>query len=164
MSQRKPIDVYLKPAGGWDSLKSSWRALREQQVVLKGASTLLRTNQPKGFDCPGCAWPDRNAHSTFEFCENGVKAVANEATSRRVTRDFFAAHTVSSLAGQDDRFLEAQGRLTEPMAFDAGSDRYVPIAWDDAFAKIAGALNALASPDEAIFYTSGRTSNEAAFL
>ncbi|HEY0662803.1 MAG TPA: FdhF/YdeP family oxidoreductase [Lysobacter sp.] len=164
MSSNKPIEPYDKPAGGWDALKSSWQALREQHVVLKGASTLLRTNQPKGFDCPGCAWPDRNAHSTFEFCENGVKAVANEATSKRVTHDFFAAHALSSLAGRDDQFLEAQGRLTEPMAFDAGSDRYVPIAWDDAFAKIADALNALASPDEAIFYTSGRTSNEAAFL
>ncbi|MFC5578833.1 FdhF/YdeP family oxidoreductase [Lysobacter niabensis] len=164
MSQRKPIDVYLKPAGGWDALKSSWHALREQQVVMKGAGTLLRTNQPTGFDCPGCAWPDRNAHSTFEFCENGVKAVANEATSKRVTRDFFAAHTVAELAHHDDHFLEAQGRLTEPMAYDAASDRYVAIGWDDAFARIAAALNALASPDEAIFYTSGRASNEAAFL
>ena len=83
MSDDKPIDPYDKPAGGWDALKSSWHALREQQVVFKGASTLLRANQPRGFDCPGCAWPDRNAHSTFEFCENGVKAVANEATSKR---------------------------------------------------------------------------------
>ncbi|GAB3387459.1 FdhF/YdeP family oxidoreductase [Lysobacter fragariae] len=164
MSSRKSIDVYLKPAGGWDALKSSWHALREQQVVLKGASTLLRTNQPTGFDCPGCAWPDRNVHSTFEFCENGVKAVANEATSKRVTREFFAAHTVSQLALQDDYFLEGQGRLTEPMAYDGASDRYVPIGWGAAFAKIAGALNALATPDEAIFYTSGRASNEAAFL
>jgi molybdopterin-dependent oxidoreductase alpha subunit len=164
MSERKPIDVYLKPAGGWDALKSSWRALREQQVVMKGASTLLRTNQPTGFDCPGCAWPDRNEHSTFEFCENGVKAVANEATSKRVSREFFAAHTVTWLAAQDDHFLEAQGRLTEPMAYDAASDRYVPIGWDEAFAKIATTLNALASPNEAIFYTSGRASNEAAFL
>ena len=85
MSDKKPIDSYDKPAGGWDALKSSWHALREQQVVLKGAGTLLRANQPRGFDCPGCAWPDRNPHSTFEFCENGVKAVANEATSKRVT-------------------------------------------------------------------------------
>ncbi|HEV8694575.1 MAG TPA: FdhF/YdeP family oxidoreductase [Lysobacter sp.] len=164
MSQRKPIDVYLKPAGGWDALKSSWHALREQQVVMKGASTLLRTNQPTGFDCPGCAWPDRNEHSTFEFCENGVKAVANEATSKRVTRELFAAHSVAWLSEQEDQFLEAQGRLTEPMLYDAASDRYVPIDWEAAFAKIATTLNALASPDEAIFYTSGRASNEAAFL
>lgn len=164
MSDKNAIDPYDKPAGGWDALKSSWQALREQQVVMKGANTLLRANQPRGFDCPGCAWPDRNPHSTFEFCENGVKAVANEATSRRVTRAFFDQHAVGWLASQDDHFLEAQGRLTEPMAYDANSDTYRPIGWDEAFATIAAALNALASPDEAIFYTSGRTSNEAAFL
>jgi len=164
MSDKKSIELYVKPAGGWDALRSSWQALRDQQVVMKGANTLLRANQPRGFDCPGCAWPDRNAHSTFEFCENGVKAVANEATSKRVTPKFFAQHTVAWLAAQDDHFLEAQGRLTEPMAYDAQSDTYRPIAWNEAFDTIARALNALASPDEAIFYTSGRTSNEAAFL
>ncbi len=164
MTDRKKIEPYSKPAGGLDALKSSWQALREQHVVLKGANTLLRTNQPRGFDCPGCAWPDRNAHSTFEFCENGVKAVAHEATSKRLTREFFAEHSLASLAQRDDQFLEAQGRLTEPMAYDVASDRYLPIAWDAAFARIAAALHALASPDEAIFYTSGRTSNEAAFL
>jgi molybdopterin-dependent oxidoreductase alpha subunit len=158
------VRPYDKPAGGWDALRSSWDALRRQEAVLRGPGTLLRTNQPAGFDCPGCAWPDRNPHSTFEFCENGVKAVANEATSRRVDRDFFAAHPVAWLAQQTDEYLEAQGRLTEPMAYDADSDRYVPIGWDAAFAKIAAALQALSSPDEAIFYTSGRTSNEAAFL
>ena len=164
MSDKKAIETYDKPAGGWDALKSSWQALREQQVVMKGANTLLRANQPRGFDCPGCAWPDRNPHSTFEFCENGVKAVANEATSRRVTRDFFAEHGVVWLQAQDDHFLEAQGRLTEPMILDADGGHYRPIAWDEAFATIAAELNSLASPNEAIFYTSGRTSNEAAFL
>ncbi len=164
MSDKKTIEHYLKPAGGWDALRSSWQALRDQQVVVKGASTLLRANQPRGFDCPGCAWPDRNAHSTFEFCENGVKAVANESTSKRVTPAFFEQHTLAWLDERDDHFLEAQGRLTEPMVYDAAHDRYRPIAWDDAFAMIAQALNALASPDEAVFYTSGRTSNEAAFL
>lgn len=159
-----PIRPYDKPAGGWDALKASWQALRRQDAVLRGPGTLLRTNQPTGFDCPGCAWPDRNPHSTFEFCENGVKAVANESTGKRVTAAFFAEHPVAWLAEQTDEFLEAQGRLTEPMVYDPGSDRYVPIGWDAAFAKIAAALNALASPDEAIFYTSGRTSNEAAFL
>jgi molybdopterin-dependent oxidoreductase alpha subunit len=161
---RNPIRPYAKPAGGWDALTSSWQALRAQRAVLRGPGTLLRTNQPSGFDCPGCAWPDRNPHSTFEFCENGVKAVANEATGKRLTREFFAQHSVAWLAEQDDCFLEAQGRLTEPMAYDATSDRYVPIAWDAAFATIGQALNGLSSPNEAIFYTSGRTSNEAAFL
>ncbi|MGO4223364.1 FdhF/YdeP family oxidoreductase [Lysobacter sp. TAF61] len=164
MTDNKPIDPYDKPAGGWDALRSSWHALREQQVLVKGANTLLRANQPRGFDCPGCAWPDRNVHSTFEFCENGVKAVANEATSKRVTREFFAANSVSELAQWEDRLLEAQGRLTEPMIYDPASDHYRPLDWDGAFALVAEALNALPSPDEAIFYTSGRTSNEAAFL
>ncbi len=160
----KKITHYDKPAGGWDALKSTLHHLHEQGILGKGAHTLRRTNQPDGFDCPGCAWPDRNPHATFEFCENGAKAVAAEATAQRVTREFFAAHTVGELATKEDHYLEAQGRLTEPMRYDAASDRYVPIEWDAAFALIARELNALASPDEALFYTSGRTSNEAAFL
>ncbi|HET9482727.1 MAG TPA: FdhF/YdeP family oxidoreductase [Xanthomonadales bacterium] len=160
----KSVRPYHGAAGGWDALKRSWQALRDEQVATRGARTLLRTNQDHGFDCPGCAWPDRNPHSTFEFCENGVKAVAAEATSKRVTREFFAAHTVAELAAQDDQWLEAQGRLTEPMRYDAASDRYVPVSWDEAFALLARTLRGLASPHEAIFYTSGRTSNEAAFL
>jgi molybdopterin-dependent oxidoreductase alpha subunit len=164
MSDRKSIEPYPGPAGGLDALKRSLQALREEHIVAFGARTLLRTNQARGFDCPGCAWPDREKHSTFEFCENGVKAVAAEATRKRAARELFATHTVEELAAHDDRWLEAQGRLTEPMAYDADSDRYVPISWDAAFAKIAAALNALDHPDRAVFYTSGRTSNEAAFL
>ncbi len=163
MSERS-IKPYDKPAGGWDSLKRSWQALRDEGVLTIGAGTMLRTNKVDGFDCPGCAWPDRNPNSTFEFCENGVKAVAAEITAHRVTREIFAMHTVSELAAHDDIWLEAQGRLTEPMRYDAASDRYVPIEWDAAFALIAQHLQALASPDQAAFYTSGRTSNEAAFL
>ncbi|HMB57096.1 MAG TPA: FdhF/YdeP family oxidoreductase [Arenimonas sp.] len=158
------IKKYTGPAGGWDSLISSFRALREQGVVGRGAATMLKANQPEGFDCPGCAWPDKNHHSTFEFCENGVKAVAAESTKRRVTADFFAQHGVEALARQDDHYLEAQGRLTEPMFYDGSDDHYRPIAWDEAFAVIAAELNALDHPDQALFYTSGRTSNEAAFL
>jgi molybdopterin-dependent oxidoreductase alpha subunit len=158
------IKRYDKPAGGWDSLKRSYQALREEGIVGSGARAMLRTNQDRGFDCPGCAWPDRNPNSTFEFCENGVKAVAAEATAKRVTRDFFAQHPVAALAARDDLWLEAQGRLTEPMRYDAASDRYLPIDWDQAFATIARHLTALDSPDRAVFYTSGRTSNEAAFL
>jgi molybdopterin-dependent oxidoreductase alpha subunit len=164
MSDKPAIGPYDKPAGGWDALKRTWRAINDEKIPVRGARTLLRTNQHTGFDCPGCAWPDRNPHSTFEFCENGAKAVAHEATAKRVTREFFAQHTVSELAAKEDIYLEAQGRLTEPMAYDAASDRYVPIGWDVAFVRIAAELHALASPDEAIFYTSGRTSNEAAFL
>ena len=158
------ITHYQQPAGGWGSLRASLRSLRQEHALTDGAALLLKMNQAEGFDCPGCAWGDPEAHSSFEFCENGVKAVAAEATGKRVTADFFAAHTLSWLAEQTDYFLEEQGRLTEPMAYDPQSDRYVPVSWDTAFARIAAQLNALASPDEALFYTSGRTSNEAAFL
>jgi molybdopterin-dependent oxidoreductase alpha subunit len=158
------IKPYDKPAGGWDSLKRSWQALRDEGVLTIGAGTMLRTNKVDGFDCPGCAWPDRNPNSTFEFCENGVKAVAAEITAKRVTREFFAAHTVTELAAREDIWLEAQGRLTEPMRYDAASDRYLPVSWDAAFALTAQHLQALGHPDRAAFYTSGRTSNEAAFL
>jgi len=161
---KKDVVFYRGAAGGWGALMASYQHLKEQGVMGKGAVTMLRANQPEGFDCPGCAWPDRNHHSTFEFCENGVKAVAAEATQRRVTADFFAGHTVSWLLEQSDYFLEGQGRLTEPMVYDADSDRYTPLDWDQAFALIATELNALASPNEALFYTSGRASNEAAFL
>ena len=163
MSEQK-IEFYKGPAGGWGALKSASKALLAQDIPLKGAKTLLSANQPDGFDCPGCAWPDRNHASTFEFCENGVKAVAAEATARRVTREFFAQHTVTALAEQSDFYLEDQGRLTEPMVYDAGTDKYVPITWNDAFALVARHLNALPDPNQAMFYTSGRASNEAAFL
>ena len=152
------------PAGGWGALQTTARALREQSIVLKGAKALLSMNQPDGFDCPGCAWGDPKHTSSFEFCENGAKAVSFELTARQVTREFFAAHTVTELAAHSDYWLEEQGRLTEPMRYDRAADRYVPISWDDAFAMIAAHLNALESPDRAEFYTSGRTSNEAAFL
>ena len=163
MNEEK-IEFYKGPAGGWGALNSVKNALLAQNIPLKGAKTLLSANQPDGFDCPGCAWPDRNHASTFEFCENGVKAVAAEATARRAGPELFAQHSVSELAQQSDFWLEDQGRLTHPMVFDAASDHYRPISWDDAFALIARHLNALPDPNQAIFYTSGRTSNEAAFL
>src|ERR1700733_3124967 len=158
------FEPYENPAGGWGALHATAKALREQSIVLKGSKALLSMNQPDGFDCPGCAWPDPKHTSSFEFCENGAKAVAFELTRRQVTRDFFAAHTVTELARHSDYWLEEQGRLTEPMRYDRATDRYVPIAWEDAFAMVARHLNTLDSPDEAEFYTSGRTSNEAAFL
>ncbi|KXS37141.1 MAG: oxidoreductase alpha (molybdopterin) subunit [Halomonadaceae bacterium T82-2] len=157
------IASYPGPAGGWGALKSVGRHLLHNQSPLKGSRSLLATNQPEGFDCPGCAWGDPNHESSFEFCENGVKAVAWETTAKRVTRRFFAQHTVSELRDWDDFRLEDQGRLTEPMRYDAGSDRYQPIDWDDAFALIAEQLAAI-DPDRALFYTSGRASNEAAYL
>ena len=163
MSEEK-IAIYKGPAGGWGALRGVTNALLRQDIPVKGAKTLLSANQPDGFDCPGCAWPDRNHHSSFEFCENGAKAVAAEATARRAGPELFAQHTVSELAAQSDFWLEDQGRLTHPMVYDAATDRYVPIDWDAAFALIARHLNALPDPDQAVFYTSGRTSNEAAFL
>ena len=158
------FEPYESPAGGWGALQATARALREQSVVLKGGKTLLSMNQPDGFDCPGCAWPDPKHTSSFEFCENGAKAVAFELTSRRVIQDFFAAHPVRELEQHSDYWLEEQGRLTEPMRYDAASDHYVPVAWEEAFTLIGRELRALENPDQVEFYTSGRTSNEAAFL
>ncbi|MGH6912016.1 MAG: CbbBc protein, partial [Phenylobacterium sp.] len=149
--EKKP--PYSGPAGGWPALASSLHHVKEQGIVGLGSITMLKANQPDGFDCPGCAWPDANHHSTFEFCENGVKAVAAEATARRAGPDLFAKHTVAQLAEQSDFWLEDQGRLTHPMAYDVASDKYVPIDWDDAFALIARHLNALPDPNQAIFYT-----------
>lgn len=161
---KKTIRRYDAPAGGWGALRSVTQHLLEQGVPASGARTLLSANQPDGFDCPGCAWPDRDHTSTFEFCENGAKAVAAEATKHRATPELFAQHTVAELERYSDYWLENQGRLTHPMRWDADSDKYLPISWDEAFARIGAHLNALASPDEALFYTSGRCSNEAAFL
>ena len=163
MSDQK-IDVYPYPAGGWGALRSVAHQLKEQGIATKGARTLLHANQPDGFDCPGCAWPDRNHGSSFEFCENGAKAVAAEATARRCTPEVLAQHTVRELAAQSDYFLEGLGRLTHPMAYDPASDRYLPIEWDAAFELIAQHLKTLPNPNQAVFYTSGRISNEAAFL
>ncbi|VDC20151.1 FdhF/YdeP family oxidoreductase [Pseudogemmobacter humi] len=150
-------------AGGWGALKSCGKRLMQTGRPFSGARAMLKANQPDGFDCPGCAWGDPEHGSSFEFCENGVKAVAWEATRLRVTPDFFAAHTVSDLRNWSDYDLEHQGRLTHPMVYDPASDRYLPTSWDEAFRGIARALNAI-PPDRAEFYTSGRASNEAAFL
>ncbi|MTV37070.1 FdhF/YdeP family oxidoreductase [Duganella radicis] len=159
-----PVKPYHHPAAGWGALKYVAINLLKERVSGVNYKSLFAQNQPDGFDCPGCAWPDREHASTFEFCENGVKAVAAESTSKRVTPDFFAAHTVAQLLEQSDYELEQHGRLTHPMVYEPASDKYVPIAWDDAFKLIADELNALEDPDQAAFYTSGRASNEAAFL
>jgi len=138
------------------------RALHEMGPVRTGR-TLLRVNQADGFDCMGCAWPDPEHRHTAEFCENGAKAVAEEATKARVTPEFFARYTVDELATRTDYWLGKQGRLTHPMVLRPGSAHYEPISWDEALALAAGHLRGLAKPDEAVFYTSGRASNEAAF-
>lgn len=165
MSQQKAvIKPYHHPAAGWGALKQVAAQLALQKIPVKGVMTLLAQNQPDGFDCPGCAWPDKEHTSTFEFCENGVKAVAAEATAKRVPPAFFAKHTVTELMGWSDFSLENEGRLTHPMRYNPATDKYEVIEWDDAFALIATHLNDLDHPDQAVFYTSGRAGNEAAFL
>ncbi|WP_220710273.1 FdhF/YdeP family oxidoreductase [Enterobacter cancerogenus] len=157
------IRHYNGPAGGWGALKATAIAVRTQMDTLEAPATLLRTNQPDGFDCPGCAWPDKEHKSTFQFCENGAKAVTWEATNKRVTPEFFAANTVSSLLAKSDYELEGYGRLTHPLVYDRVSDTFRPVEWQQAFAKIGEKLRAL-DPDAVEFYTSGRASNEAAYL
>src|SRR5215467_12085586 len=157
----KPAQV---AAGLTSVLKAAEFTIKEPGIV-RGVAALSHLNQFDGTDCPGCAWPDPDQERSLnEYCENGVKAIAEEATSKRCTPEFFEQWSVSELSKQSDYWLGHQGRLTHPMVLRAGSDHYEPIAWDAAFAMIAEELNALSSPDEAIFYTSGRTSNEAAFL
>jgi molybdopterin-dependent oxidoreductase alpha subunit len=155
-----------REAAGVRGVAAALSASLSQMGVRRSARTLLRVNQPEGFDCPGCAWPEAPpaGRSHAEFCENGAKAVAEEATQRRVDAAFFAGHPIAELARQSDHWLGQQGRLTEPMVRRPGAEHYTPIAWDEAFALIASELRACETPDEAVFYTSGRTSNEAAFL
>src|SRR3569623_132512 len=131
----------------------------------RSLKTLLNLNQKDGFDCPSCAWPDPDGkRKVAEFCENGAKAVASEATTKRLTPEVFARHSISKLLGQSDVSLEELGRITHPMIRRKGSDFYEPITWNDAFELIGREIRSLASPDKASFYTSGRASNEAAFL
>ncbi|MFE2872947.1 FdhF/YdeP family oxidoreductase [Embleya sp. NPDC059259] len=151
-------------AAGLPAVAWSLRHAGRQMGVKRSLLTLVRVNQKQGFDCPGCAWPEPDHRSVAEFCENGAKAVAEEATVRRVGADFFAAHPVAELADKSDYWLGQQGRLTEPMYLAEGASHYAPISWEDAFGVVAEELAALDSPDRAAFYTSGRTSNEAAFV
>src|ERR1700682_748500 len=148
-----------RSAGGLPAVVSSLRHVVGEAGTIRGTRLLLGLNQFDGYDCPGCAWPDPDGHrSPFEFCENGAKAVAEEGTMARVTPGFFARHSVAELSLQSDHWLGKQGRLTHPMVLRRGSTYYQPISWDEAFTLVAGELNALASLDEAVFYTSGRTS------
>ncbi|MFE7751809.1 FdhF/YdeP family oxidoreductase [Streptomyces sp. NPDC057428] len=151
-------------AAGLPAVAHTLRIAQQQMGVRRTAQTLLKVNQKNGFDCPGCAWPEGDKRHTAEFCENGAKAVAEEATLRRVTPDFFDAHPVADLATRSGYWLGQQGRITQPVYLPEGGDRYEAVTWERAFTIISEELTALSSPDEALFYTSGRTSNEAAFL
>src|SRR4030095_228067 len=154
-----------KVAGVLPAIVSAVRSISNEMGLVRGTRTLLKLNQPGGVDCPGCAWPEPDAErSHFEFCENGAKHIAGEATTKRVTPEFFAAHSVADLALHSDEWLEAQGRITHPMLLRRNASHYEPIKWDDAFELIGGELKSPNYPSQAIFYTSGRTSNEAAFL
>jgi molybdopterin-dependent oxidoreductase alpha subunit len=167
MLEEPPVTVSgpQRAAAGVPAVLVALRHSLTQMGAVRTVRTLARVNQRDGFDCPGCAWPEEpGGRKMAEFCENGAKAVAEEATRRVVTPEFFATHPVSELAASSEHWLSQQGRLTHPMALRPGDRYYRPIGWDEAYALIAEHLNGLASPDEALFYTSGRTSNEAAFL
>ncbi|WP_159819580.1 FdhF/YdeP family oxidoreductase [Colwellia sp. 20A7] len=156
--------AYSPAAGGWGALKSSTKHIIQSENAMKGVKALLRANQPGGFDCPGCAWGDSSTAGKIDFCENGVKAIAWEATSKRVDATFFKQHSITELKSWDDHSLEKSGRLTEPMFYDGESDHYQPISWDKAFSIVADSLANLSSPNEALLYTSGRASNEVAYM
>jgi molybdopterin-dependent oxidoreductase alpha subunit len=154
-----------REAAGVKAVMVSLKRGLESMGVFRTAASLVRLNQRKGFDCPGCAWPEEPGGRKFaEFCENGAKAVAEEATKRVITPEFFARHSIADLEARPEYWLSQQGRLTHPMVLRPGDDHYRSIDWDDAYRVIAQELRALDSPSEAVFYTSGRTSNEAAFL
>jgi len=151
---------------GLPAIVSSFRHVFSEAGVIRSLKALSKVNQKNGFDCPSCAWPDPDDERSgvAEYCENGAKAVADEITTKKLTPDFFAKNSVMALSGLSDYHLGKQGRIAQPMFLPKGATHYQPISWEEAFTHIAATLNSLASPDEAIFYTSGRTSNEAAFL
>ncbi|MDO6435016.1 FdhF/YdeP family oxidoreductase [Flavitalea sp. BT771] len=158
-------DVKTK-AVGLPAIVASFRYAIGEAGLARGLKALAKVNQKNGFDCPSCAWPDPDDERSgiAEYCENGAKAIAEEITTKKLTGDFFANNSVSALSELSDYHLGKQGRIAQPVYLPKGAGHYQPVSWDEAFQKIAASLNSLASPDEAIFYTSGRTSNEAAFL
>ncbi|WP_416424211.1 FdhF/YdeP family oxidoreductase [Pseudomonas sp. App30] len=164
MSTHERYKPYKGAAAGWGALVAVTRSWLGSKKALTNIRAMLKTNQNGGFDCPGCAWGESPENGMVKFCENGAKAVNWEATGRLVNPAFFNKYTVTALASQSDYWLEYQGRLTHPVRYDAASDKYVETSWEDAYALIARHLKALPSPDMAEFYTSGRASNEAAFL
>ncbi|MGH2874322.1 MAG: FdhF/YdeP family oxidoreductase, partial [Solirubrobacteraceae bacterium] len=153
----------LKDSVGVPGLVETTRYAEGEMGPRRSLETLLRTNQAGGFDCPSCAWPEPGERKRAEFCENGAKAVAWEATRKRVGPEFFAEHSVAELRTRDSHWLEANGRLTTPMYLAPGATHYTPIQWDAALSLVAERLKAMGDPNRAIFYTSGRASNEAAF-
>ncbi|MEL6804076.1 MAG: molybdopterin-dependent oxidoreductase, partial [Bacteroidota bacterium] len=168
MSETKDNPQLAQPASeaaGLKAVRISSKMIFGSMPIGKAMKVLNKLNQEKGVDCPGCAWPDPQTRSKLgEYCENGVKAIAEEAMSQRATDTFFSKHSVAEMRKKSDYWLGQQGRLTQPMIIREGETHYQPISWKAAFERIGEELNDLTHPDEAIFYTSGRTSNEAAFL
>src|SRR4051812_20302946 len=157
------VKPYENASGGWGSVQSLAKSLGRDRVPFSGPRVLLKQNKPDGFMCVSCAWAKPADPRVFEFCENGAKATTWEITTKRVTPEFFAEHTVADLEKWDDHHLEAAGRLTHPMRFDPATDKYVPVEWATAFEEIGRELRAL-KPESAVFYTSGRASLETAFM
>jgi len=163
MRQKAKIKPYDGPAGGWGSVGAVASILSQEEVAILGSEILLSQNKADGFMCVSCSWAKPEKPHPFEFCENGAKATAWEITHKKVTHEFFAEHTLTELRGWSDHELEEQGRLTTPMRYDRASDKYVPIAWEEAFRQIGAELNAL-DPRSVIMYTSGRASLEASYM
>lgn len=165
MARKEELEFkpHTGPAGGWGSVGSLLRSFRREHNFVSGSATLLKQNKPDGFTCVSCAWAKPADPHVFEFCENGAKATTWEITPKRVTPGFFAQHTVAELSAWDDHDLEEAGRLTEPVKWDAATDKYLPISWEAAFREIGAEIRALA-PDEIVFYSSGRASLEASYL
>ena len=154
---------YTAPAGGWGSVESLARRFTREGNPVSAGLTLMYQNKPHGYACPSCAWAKPAAPHVFEFCENGAKATIWELTQKRATPEFFAVHTLRELEGWSDQALEAAGRLTDPLRYDAASDRYLPVPWHTAFIEIGATLRGCA-PNSTVFYASGRAGLEAAYM
>src|SRR3954470_13340378 len=156
---------YHHPSAGWGAARSVAKVLTDSRELVAGTRAIQRMNHENGgFDCPGCAWPDDRKGLKLDICESGIKHATWGLTPKRATPELFAEHTVTELSLLADYALEAAGRLTQPMRYDAASDRYVPVSWDEAFEMVGRHLRSLSSQNQAAFYTSGRLSNEATFL
>ena len=163
-SNRLRLSKVKSTAAGVPAAISSLNHGIRKMGVTRTVQSLLMVNQKDGFDCPGCAWPDPDHRTSFEFCENGAKAVADEAMKAKVNASFFQKHSVADLLKKSDYWLNSQGRIAQPMILEANASHYTPIEWDDAFRHIASSIQSMDSPERGVYYTSGRTSNEAAFL
>src|SRR6201996_6043823 len=163
MRQKAKVEAYDAPAGGWGSLNAVAHILTQEEVAILGSEILLKQNKPGGFMCVSCSWAKPAKPHPFEFCENGAKATAWEITGKTVTPEFFSRHTLAELRAWSDHQLEEQGRLTTPMRYNHGSDKYLPVAWDEAFREIGAELNKL-DPRDVVMYTSGRASLEASYM